>query len=349
MKRIILVSNKFCNIFLRKYTSCTKFPEWTFDKFKQYYLSQILPMSSVSARNPDDAQSYLASDYIRLALTKDQSHQAQVFKENLAKFIEDKNCQALAISGIVKLDNISKDRSCYFNILLASAIMAYGAKERIDSMIAFDSSPKKEVLPHIDIASPQIIPQYMAIIAVDSNSSVKTYIVENADVISYLQKHHQQILEILSKVNFKFRFDYEDNKNSEIFKMISVKDDGSYFICLPDDNKKFCIADSSQIEFHEEQIFQTIDKFRQIIKELPAHQFVMANDNALAYDLQFQKTQHLFFKNTKTLHGRGLVPECDRRNMVFVPFKDRDPNPNFLENVAKEFNRLKQISKSLEK
>ena len=347
MKRFIL-KNKFLNFFTRKYSHSVVFPAWTLEKFKQYYRSQITRISSATSKNPEDIPSYLANDYFRLALEKDPTAEAKIFVQEIQKFTEDEKCKAVAVRGVNKLEKITQDQNCYFNALLASAIMSYVGKERVDSMIATDSTPLKEALPHIDIASPELIPQYMAIIVIDSNSSTKTYVAENNIVIVNLQDSHPEVLEILSKVNFKFNYKYFDKtKDEKVFKIISLQDDGNYLICLPDDNKKFCLDQSHKGEYDEEQIFQIVDKLKQIVKTMPKDEFVMANSSLSEQSSQDQNTQFLFFKNTETLHGRYEVPRHDKRDMVFIPYREKKSKPNINEIVAKEINSLRAVDNTL--
>ena len=134
MKRFI-INNKFLNFFTRKYSNSVVFPAWTLEKFKQYYRSQITRISSATSKNPEDIPSYLANDYFRLALEKDPTAEAKIFAQELQKFTEDKKCKAVAVRGVDKLEKITNDQNCYFNALLASAIMSYVGKERVDSIM----------------------------------------------------------------------------------------------------------------------------------------------------------------------------------------------------------------------
>lgn len=293
--------------------------------------------------NPHPFETEYAKNFFQSHLHENPTSANQQFSKKIKKFFDSEETFT-TISGIDhgKTRNLSEDDKIHHATLLTSTILSQST-QRIRGpngfYLAFSSNPKVAIDYHIDIINPYKIPKYMALIALDVNSSCPTNLIDNDFVVEELKKHNPKIFEILSTVDFRLKNkSYQERQTIDnIFSIISKPENGKYFICIPDDENRFYLDESRLEKYSKDEVIESLNQFREILKKLPNQQISLSTKDETM-------PQILIFKNQRLLHARlNKVADEEKRNLVYLPLNPNSGKPSEVPTSSPKISSFLQI------
>lgn len=299
--------------------------------FQQFYNTEIIPIYDSKTKNPNYQQTEYANSFFHNLIAQDSNPHNQEFVRQLQNFVTDENSSLIQLGNIqTNFTNKYQDEErCHFSLLLTSTLLSLCPTQRVRGpngyYMAFLANPKSVVPYHTDIIHPYKISKYMASIALKSDSSTPTSIIENSQIVEELQKHHPKIFEILSTVEFRLKNNpaMDPQPIDNIFFMISKNQNGKYFICLPDNERRFYIDESRLTKYSKDEVNEALGQFREILNSLPSKDILLSTTDS-------KLPQILVIKNKEVLHGRlSEVHKDSIRDYVFLPLEELPNDKSF--------------------
>jgi hypothetical protein len=324
------------NIFVRNYYRSTIIPDGIIKNAQRFYLNELQPTISGGNLNPSLKQitqlEFRINKYFKENL---QQSEVKNFKKLLDEFAKknssDKNNQftVLELIGLNQPSNQTLTQDIFFKALTISAIMQQAGIRRTvlndDPIIGFLSN--NQFLPaHCDKINDSIIPEFVAIVTINSNSKAFTFITENHLIYKNFKLQNPQSFKILQEVDI-CRNEInamELSVKTRAHKIINYKGDGSIFLDYEYSRNQYSIFDPQQCKYSQEEVDKAISDFEAICLDLK-ESFKFVCD---------EKNNVVLFKNKSVLHGRSEVGNNERRKMIYLPCesfnKNKTPNTKII-------------------
>ena len=325
------------NIFARNYYRSTIIPDGIIQNAQRFYLNELQPTIPGGNLNPSLKQitqlEFRINQFFKENLQKSE---VKNFKKILDEFAKknssnDKNnlFTVLELIGLNQPSNQTLTQDIFFKALTISAIMQQAGIIRTvlndDPIIAFLSNNR--FLPaHCDKINDSIIPEFVAIVTINSNSKAFTFITENHLIYKNFKLQNPQSFKILQEVDI-YRSEINEMElpvKTRAHKIINYKEDGSIFLDYNYSRNPYLIFDPQQFKYSQEEVDKAISDFEAICLDLK-ESFKFVCD---------QKNNVVLFKNEKVLHGRSEVKNNEKREMVYLPCeslnKNKTPNTKII-------------------
>ncbi len=317
------------NIFVRNYYRSTIIPDGIIQNAQRFYLNELQPTIPGGNLNPSLKQitqlEFRINQYFKENI---QQSEVKNFKKILDEFAKknssnDKNnlFTVLELIGLNQPPNQTLTQDIFFKALTISAIMQQAGITRTvlndDPIIGFLSNNR--FLPaHCDKINDSIIPEFVAIVTINSNSKAFTFITENHLIYKNFKLQNPQSFKILQEVDI-----YRNEINemglpvkTRAHKIINYKEDGSIFLDYNYSRNPYLIFDPQQFKYSQEEVDKAISDFEAICLDLKeSFKFVCDQKNIV-----------VLFKNQDVLHGRSEVKNNEKREMAYLPCESFNKN-----------------------
>jgi hypothetical protein len=319
--------NKLNNIFSRNYFRSTIIPKGIIQHAQKFYLNELKFHIACGNLNPSLKEitqlQFIINQYFQENI---QDSEIKNFKKIFDEFtkknlINDKNnlFTVLELIGLDQPSNQSLSQDIFFKILTISAIMQQSKIRRMIlndyPIIGFLSDNNRFIPAHCDKIHDDSIPEFVAIVTVNSNSNAFTFFTENYLIYKNFKLQNPQSFKILqevlickNEVNEKGFF-----TKTKAHKIINYKEDGSIFLHYNFSSNPYLISDPTQCKYSQKDVDKAIGDFSVMCLNL-SESFKFVCD---------QKNNVLLFKNQDVLHGRSEVMQSEVRKMVYLPCESK--------------------------